>query len=1010
MEQKFNLFPDLPEKTAVWEDRVFEDNISNDPYKLKNWILYLQHKNDSAFDIRSYLFRRALNYLPRSYKLWNLFLIETRAETSGRRIDDEFYSYANGLHEKALVHMNKMPRIWEDYLQFLIKQRFITKTRRTFDNALVSLPITQHFRIWPLYLNFAKSCDVSNTTKHVFRRYLMIFPERVDELIDYLIDSQFWNEAAIELTKIINKGIIPKKSKKTLKDYWLLLCQICSKYPEKIIGFDVESVIRSGFEIFSTEEDDISSLWISLADYHVKLGHFEKARDIYEEGFKNVKSVKAFSEIFDAYTKFEETMISIQLSMQEEEEEEDDEDEDGEDGKNSNEDANNFSIKSLKKNNFNKKKDLELELDLRFSRLEDLEKRRPFLVNNVLLKKNPNSVEQWLEKIKLNQDDPEKVMKIYLEALETIDPFETEEDISTIWIDFAAFYEQNGNLNETIKIYERAIAYGFNQVKDLINVWCSYAEFEIRSNNFEKARELLRRATHPQPNKNKNKNKKKKPKNELENRIENRIEKETGKKKEKNERIEIEIEKEEEEEEEEEENEENEENKNENKTNNNKKKNNKHKRINVNKLNKEEKRIYYKKKNLSRRIRNQLHRSVRLWGFYVDVEECLGTIKTTKSIYDEMIKMKVITPQIILNYASFLESSNYFEESFKAYEKGLEVFDFPYSYDIWVAYLTKFIQRYKGTKIERTRDLFEEVINQSPREYAKIFYLYYAHFEQQYGFIRHSMKIYDRASQNVSDKEKYEIFQVFIHKATKYFGITQTREVYDRSIELSPDKDLKYLTMQYAAMETTLGEIDRARAIYVHGSQFCNPRSETDFWDTWDKFERTYGNKATFQEFSIIKRTILAKFNLTINLNIDNLSNDQQNQKKESLNSIELLELENPQSNKRSELDEINNNINQVNDILNNEEVLTMGMKSAAPMIKFQPKKKRKKIQKEKEQPEENNENANLPNQNLTENNLDENFEITEKELPSTLLSGISSEKNKSPKDNLGALARFSKK
>ncbi len=47
----------------------------------------------------------------------------------------------------------------------------------------------------------------------------------------------------------------------------------------------------------------------------------------------------------------------------------------------------------------------------------------------------------------------------------------------------------------------------------------------------------------------------------------------------------------------------------------------------------------------------------------------------------------------------------------------------------------------------------------------------------------------------------------------------------------------KDMCLKYADMEKKLGEIDRARAIYVHGSQFCNPSEEFDFWKRWNDFE-----------------------------------------------------------------------------------------------------------------------------------------------------------------------------
>ncbi len=41
----------------------------------------------------------------------------------------------------------------------------------------------------------------------------------------------------------------------------------------------------------------------------------------------------------------------------------------------------------------------------------------------------------------------------------------------------------------------------------------------------------------------------------------------------------------------------------------------------------------------------------------------------------------------------------------------------------------------------------------------------------------------------------------------------------------------KEMCLRFAAMEKKLGEIDRARAIFVHGSQLCDPRTEPGYWE-----------------------------------------------------------------------------------------------------------------------------------------------------------------------------------
>ncbi|CAE7834515.1 SYF1, partial [Symbiodinium sp. KB8] len=169
---------------------------------------------------------------------------------------------------------------------------------------------------------------------------------------------------------------------------------------------------------------------------------------------------------------------------------------------------------------------------------------------------------------------------------------------------------------------------------------------------------------------------------------------------------------------------------------------------------------------------------------------------------------KVATPQIVLNYASMLEERKYFEESFKVYERGVDMFRWPHVREIWAAYLTKFVARYGGMKIERARDLFEQCVDGIPAEEAKTFYLLYAKLEEEHGLIRHAMS------------DKFEMYVRYIRKVEDNFGITKTRPIYEKAIEDLPDDQVKDMCLRFAAMERKLGEIDRARAILAHAAQF----------------------------------------------------------------------------------------------------------------------------------------------------------------------------------------------
>lgn len=69
------------------------------------------------------------------------------------------------------------------------------------------------------------------------------------------------------------------------------------------------------------------------------------------------------------------------------------------------------------------------------------------------------------------------------------------------------------------------------------------------------------------------------------------------------------------------------------------------------------------------------------------------------------------------------------------------------------------------------------------------------------------------------------------------------------------------MCLRFAALERKLGEIDRARAIYAHASQFCDPRTNPGFWSEWNTFEIETGSEDTFREMLRIKRSVQAQFN-----------------------------------------------------------------------------------------------------------------------------------------------------
>ena len=221
-------------------------------------------------------------------------------------------------------------------------------------------------------------------------------------------------------------------------------------------------------------------------------------------------------------------------------------------------------------------------------------------------------------------------------------------------------------------------------------------------------------------------------------------------------------------------------------------------------------------------VQERLYRSVKAWALYLDLEESLGTAQATKAAYDRVMELKLATAQMVLNYASYLEEHDFFEDSFRVYEKGVSLFRFPHVKDIWLAYLQKFSERYGGTKLERARDMFEQSVEKVPAKDAAQFFIMYARLEEEHGLMRHAMAIFDRATRAVDEKHRLDMYLLYIRKAEKYYGVARTREIHERAIKILPDDPAKQMCLHFMSLERKLGEIDRARAILTHGENaFC---------------------------------------------------------------------------------------------------------------------------------------------------------------------------------------------
>lgn len=724
-------------------DVVYEQDLIRNPGSIKPWLEYANFKRKHGSPLQqAFVLERACSMLPRSYKLWKMYL-ELRTDHLKKKNPAKFAPHflkVNALFERALVLLNKMPKIWEMYLTFLMQQPLVTTTRRTFDRALRALPITQHNRIWALYRPFANSASGETAVK-IWRRYMQIHPEHAEDFIELLVDMRQYTEAVKQYMKILNNPKFKSKEAKGPFEFWTEMLELLIDHAREIetgedAGIDVDNIIRSGIAQFSDQQ---GILWVSLARYHIRKGDYERARDVFEEAVTTVMTVRDFTIVFDVYAESEQDVIQIKMDQA-----------------------------ATRANKGKHDADADLDLDIRMMRLEQLLDRRPFLVNDVLLRKNPNDVNEWQKRVALWGDNQKQVVQTYTEAIKEIQPKKATGHFHELWTNYAKFYEAGGDLGSARIIMEKAVKVPFKAVNELAEMWLAWAEMELRNEQFDKALEILAKATQAP------------------------------------------------------------------------------KRSNID----------YFDESLSPQQR--VHKSWKLWSFYADLIESVGSLEEVKKIYERIFELRISTPQTVVNYANFLEEQEYFEESFKVFERGLDLFSYPVAFELWNLYLTKAMERRIG--LERLRDLFEQALENCPAKFAKIIYLMYGELEETRGLARHAMRIYERATRDVAEEDRMEMFSYYITKSASNFGLPSTRGIYERAIAALPDRQAKEMCIKFADMERRLGEIDRARAILGHASQFCDPRTSPEFWSKWETFEVQHGNEDTFKEMLRIKRSVQAQY------------------------------------------------------------------------------------------------------------------------------------------------------
>ncbi|KAJ2828003.1 pre-mRNA-splicing factor syf1 [Coemansia erecta] len=724
-------------------DLGFEDEVLRNPYKLKGWLRYLDHKQNATARTQSIIYERALKSLPGSYKLWRMYLNHRTGQLTNKnplQFSDEFRK-TELCFERALLLLHKMPEVWLAYITYMRAQADVTKTRRVCDRALRALPVTQHGRVWREYLRHAEKVG-GMTVQRVFARYLRVWPEESERLVDYCEQRGLWNEMAQALVRILDNTGFRSARGTTEFQLWARLAHVLRSHAGSLQGWDVERVMRDGIARFA---DQAGALWAALGEWRASSGDVERARDVYEEALARVRTVRDFALVFDAYAEFAEATVSAALEHDVAR---------GQAG---------------------------AQAALRLLQLERLVERRAFLASDVELRQNAHSVRAWVRRaglwraraedaaLKDAQREQARSMErdTFEQAVSRVDARRaTEGTVGELWLAYARACVDDAARRVVL---DAAVAAPMGSVGELIQIYLAYAELELARGDVEAALRVLTRATAQSGSA----------------------------------------------------------------------------------------RVDFRDESIAPAQR--VFKSQRVWALLVDVFEADGRDASVREAYERMLELRIATPQTVVNYALFLEERGFFEDSFRAYERGIAAFGYPVAIELWNIYLRRFVNRYGGSRLERTRDLFEHALDGCPPAYAKPIFVAYGQLEETHGLARRALRVYERATRGVAGTDRLEMYRFYVAKTAELVGVAHTRAVYERGIEELGDADAMQLGMEFAQTELQLGEIDRARALFAYAAQFADPRTAPRVWQRWHDFEVQHGSEDSFKEMLRVKRSVQAR-------------------------------------------------------------------------------------------------------------------------------------------------------
>lgn len=413
----------------------YEEALLNDPENESIWLDYAQAA-EGNLERSIFILERAVTTLPASHNLWNAYLLLPWTDSN---LDILIL-----LYKRALTVLQDTPALWLRYIELTKKKGQAEELVNNLNLALFNLHYSHHKKLWEEFIALADS-EKGSLGSSIYKRIFELQDSdncifSFDRCTCVLKIAQYGDiETAFQLLQRTPRTLIKNAENDSSFLSIILDILIFKKLFNDNIQFE-KLASDAALDIPYNKSKYLSK----IALFYSKRSEANKSRHFFNLALSLATTLKGLAFVFEKYTDY--------LSE---------------------------DIYRLKEEGNNE------VTELRIENLEFLVANQLFLVIDILLKKEPNNVDLWLERINVYRDRQmtNEVIATIINAIKSINPLETfsrnKKTLVSIWLEYANLYISLGDDATASLIFSRAVKSQYRSPDELAEIYIQWCELAL---------------------------------------------------------------------------------------------------------------------------------------------------------------------------------------------------------------------------------------------------------------------------------------------------------------------------------------------------------------------------------------------------------------------------------------------------------------------------------------------------------------------------------------------------